>query len=202
MRRNKEDISIVTETNIGNIKSPFSGENTYTTLFLVPAFDVYMDTPFYKYFINAYIDDKDLTHYFKRPLFILVHLKDNSDRTADLQNYLVTRKAFIYDYIVGTKDGSLLKMYVFECPSKFKADYDLFLKARYSKFSNDYKAKFNRIITSVTGQNMESPLYGAVHRTPTMKKKVEAIIGEVLDKEQEYFGELKPDYEIFRYVKV
>lgn len=188
-----------TRLKVSRPNSVFSGENTYTTLFLMPAFDCFMDTGRYKYFINSYIDDIGIKHCFKRPLFVLVKYEAHTEGLLELTNYLRGNKYFVYTYLAGTTDNALLRMFVFECPPKYKSDYDAFLQAKYSKFSDQYKTKFNPSFRSVTGVAVESPLYGVVYKTETLKRKVEGFIGQKLDKEQEYFGILTPEFEIFRY---
>lgn len=201
MTKNDTIIKEVTKIEVTRPHSVFSGDNTYTTLFVLPMYDVYIDSRWYKNFINGYIDDVGLRHCFKRPLFVLVKYDITQEKPYEVLNHLLSRKSFVFSYLVGTQGNELFRMFVFQCPVKYKSDYDKFIKAQYSQFSVEYKSKFNQTIRTGTGLSMESPLYGVIYKTPTLKKKVEGFIGEPLSKDQEYFGLLKPEFEIFRYAK-
>src|SRR6188768_2978606 len=167
----------------------FSGEHTYSTLFLIPMFDIQLEGLFFDYFINAYIDDKELIHEYKRPLFVLT--KTPSLYLPDFRIYdtkLRKNRNFVYTYSVGTEKGLYLQMYVFECPQEFEKDYDNFINGTYSKFSDYFKRRFPKTIQEPTGQFIESPLYGAINRTYSFKKKVETLIDYKLPPESEYFA--------------
>lgn len=197
MIKNEINIKQVTGLKVTRPDSLFSGDNTYSTLFLMPAFDVVLRPGWYKHFVNAYIEDKGLKHFFKRPLFILVQYFNLKD-VREMWDYFREKKSFVYSYMVAHNEGVMFRMFVFECPDKFKNDYDLFLKAKYSKFSKDYKSKFQQTVQDVNGSHIESPLYGALHKTSTWKKWLENKIGQEIDAEQECFPKLKPEYEVFR----
>lgn len=199
MTKNDNILKNITALNVFRPKSVFSGENSYTTLFMLPMYEVYMDSTRYKHFINGYVDDVGLRHCFKRPLFILIKYEAHTESLLEITNYLMSKKSFVYSYLAGTEGNSLLKMFVFECPNQFRTDYDHFLKGKYSKFSAHLQQKFNQFIKSIDGSAMESPLFGAIHKTSTFKKTVEKILDERLSPNQEYFGELKNEFEIFRY---
>lgn len=201
MIKNDIDIWSVASVPVNQINSPFSGDNTYSTLFLTPAFDVYLEAHLYHTFINSYIDDAEIKHLFKRPLFALIKYKERTLDVKEVNAYLKSKPSYVYSYLAGTYKDCYLRVYVFECPSAFKNDYDRFIKGEYSKFSYEYKDKFNKTTTSPSGIPIESPLYGVVNKTGFLKRKMEKIMDEKLSPSQEYFGIPIPEFEVFRYVK-
>lgn len=199
MTKNDIDIRDIVHVNIKHPDSWFTGSSTYTTFFVMPAYDLLLDINWYKHFVDSYIGDHELKHNFKRPLFILIQYQKITKEFAELNNYLRLKRSFVYSYLVGKNRDTFFRMYVFECPLKYKSDYDCFLNSQYSKFSIDYKSKFPETIQNEKGEYIESPFYGAINKTPSFKKKVEKLIDEKLDNESELFSEIKKEFEIFRY---
>lgn len=178
--------------------SIFSGERTYSSLFLPPAFDLNFDSEIYDYFVNAYIDDDEKSHSYKRPLFVLMETSHSLQKFSEVDRILRDNRNFVYTYFVGADADKFYYMYVFECPDEFRYDYDCFLRGEYSKFSTKYKSRFSKMIPSGNSW-VESPLFGVIYKTSTHKKKVEHLLGERLDKEQEFFGQPDRKIEVFRY---
>lgn len=178
-------------------ESVFTGDRTYSSLFLPPVFGIMFDSTLSKMLVNTYLNDKHLNHNYNRPLFLLLKVRDIDYRYNEVNLDLIKNPNFVYKYCVGTNKGYILYMYVFESPKEFEQDYDNFIKGKYSQFSPKLKSKFARVVPDLTGKYVESPLYGAIYKTPTLKKSIENILfepGEKLDPSQEYFG--KPDINI------
>lgn len=194
----EEKIKDITHVKTHTPHSPFSGNKTYSSLFLPPMFDVATDRPVYDFFVNCYIDDYGIKHLFDRPLFVLLKTARIDNYFMAVESLITSAKNFVYTYPVGTNYDNYLFMYVFECPKVFQTDYDKFLNGEYSGFSKPLKQRFPRLIP-LKGDAVESPIYGALHKTPYFKYKVESIIGEKLDKTQELWAAPKPEYEIFRF---
>lgn len=201
MTKNDIILKDVTALKIVSPESKFTGDNTYTSLFILPAYDIFLSASRHKHFVNAYIDDRLLRHCFKRPLFFLVRYEAHTEALLELTKYLRSKKGFVYTYLAGTEGKALLRMFVFECPAHYRQDYDHFLKGQYSKFSLNYKDQFVETIRDISGAAFESLMYGAIYKTTTHKKKMERIMGERLNNEQEFFGALKPEFEVFRFKK-
>lgn len=186
--------------------SVFTGNMTYSTLFLPPAFGIVMDEKLASLFINAYLNDAGFKHLYERPYFILIGTDSIDDIFNEVDSDFRENPNFVYTYFVGTNKGKLLYMYVFECPPKYKDDYDRFVEGKYSTFSTDYKSKFARIIPDENGNFIESHLYGVIYKTPSLKRKVENLLfldpKEKLDKNQEYFGKPDKKVETFRYMYI
>lgn len=179
--------------------SPFSGNRTYSTLFLAPAFELNLNSALWHYFVNAYLDDYTIEHVYKRPLFILLETRKLDDSFKRVDFDLQRNKNFRYSYVAGTHGLSFLFMYVFECPEQYTEEYDRFLKGQYSKFSERYKGRFYKIIPDSEGGFDESPISGVMYKTDKLKEKVEDIIGVPLSPSQEYFGIPDKRIEIFNY---
>lgn len=182
--------------------SVFTGQVTYSTLFLSPVFGINLDGKISNYLVNMYLNDAQLEHLYLRPLFILLKTKEIDNDFVEIDNMLQKNRNFVYTYAVGEHEDEKLYMYVFNCPDEYIVDYDKFVNGEYSKFSSKLKAKFSRVIPAGTGYE-ESPLYGVLYKTPSFKKKVEKFLfndpTEHLDNESEYFGKPDSKIEIFRY---
>jgi hypothetical protein len=183
--------------------SVFSGQSTYSSLFLPPVFDLNVHGDVSDYLINAYTNDAGIQHVYTRPLFVLLATNPLDPSFKQVNTDLLRNRNCVYSYCAGSYKDEILYMYVLECPDEYREDYDKFSNGQYSKFSSKLKARFARTIPDSRGQYVESPLYGIIYKTPTFKKKVEQYIfldpTEKLDKEQEYFGTPSENIEIFRH---
>lgn len=201
---NDVDINKTLNINITTSFSSFTGDHTKTSTFLLPMLGMYhYNKPLSNYFVNCYLDDLSLDHDYRRPLFLL--LKSSNILNLNWLDFYTSLKkldTFVYDYYVGTlSNNKHLYMLVFETPEKWKSDYYLFKRGRYSKFSEEYKKLFPKIIKNLFQKNVESLAYGVIHKTEKLKKEVEEILKlekgfvdsleEIWDlprKEEEYFG--------------
>lgn len=207
MTKNDDIIFEAVNLNLKELDLAFSGPHTYTSLFMPQPYGIYLDQTLSTMFINAYIDDAELKHLFVRPLFLLLQIQSLNEKFYKIDKYLRENNNFVYTYAAGVHGGEFLFMYVFECPEKYKADYDKFIDGRYSEFSNDLKSIYHRVLPTPKGP-IENPIYGAVFKTPQMKKITESILSAyhgrevdspvILDTNQEYFGLPNSKYEIFR----
>lgn len=193
-----ESIKEFTHVKTSTPHSPFSGDKTYSSLFLPNMFDVVIDRPIYDFFVNCYIDDAELNHQFKYPLFLLLKTQKLDNYFRAVENLLITNKNFVYTYPVGTNYGSYLMMYVYECPQVFLKDYDRFKNGEYSQFSKELKMRYPRMIP-MQGRAIESPIYGVLFKTRYHRNKVEEIVGEKIEPAQELWATPKSEYEIFRF---
>jgi hypothetical protein len=156
--------------------SEFTGIHTYSTMFMPPPFDIFIDNNIANVMVNCYLDDSQLKHLFRKPLFFLIKIPDINKTFLQIERYLRDNKNFSYTYPVGkTAKGEYLFMYVFECPEKYGADYDKFLDSKYSETSAEFKSLFHKSIP-VQGKTVENPVYGVLHKTPSIKETVERIL--------------------------
>lgn len=172
-----------------------------TTQFLLPMIGLDVSNKvLIRFLVNAFLDDKELEHEFVRPLFLLFKVKSYTDKDwIDLQRLLKLRQCaefYTCDYYVGedSATNSNLVMYVFQTPEKFKDDYYHFKSGRYSKFSPEYKKRFKKEVLSGS-EIVESKIYGAIHKTKTMK---DFIALEFVVKDEKGKPKNSSDYSEFR----
>lgn len=193
----------------------YNGKYSKTALFLLPMVELSVRSRLVsKYLKNAFINDIGIEHDFRNPIFVLFKVKNLRERDwQDLCKAIITKELikdyFVMDYYVGMKDGYHLVMYVFEVPDKYIKDYHLFQQGKYSLISEDYKAKFPEKILGSGGEQIESLVWGAMHKSKNLKKVLTKEF--VLDKKDisqfesfvetldEIWDSPKEEEEIYRY---
>lgn len=175
------------------------GPYTKTTHFLLPGLHISNNLQtFTKYFVNAFIDDEEITHIIKNPVFVLCKTKAFDADWLKFETALKSSPRCIYDYIVGKFEDDYLVMFLFEFPPAYRADYFKFIEGEYSQFSEQYKKLFIEKLKDDNGTEKENSLYGIIHKTQTFKHKLEKIIDERLDPQKEYWEKWSVNREIFR----
>jgi hypothetical protein len=108
-------------------------KKTCTTLFLVPGLGLNLENIKKYGFINGFMDDKDGTHY-NYAVYVLFKPLD----VPDFQDFLISEyqraENLIEDY---DYQGGFVTL-VYRFPEKFRAEYILFKKGKYSRFSQEY----------------------------------------------------------------
>lgn len=178
----------------------FDGYYTKTTHFLLAGLGINPNSNIFKnHFLNTYIDDAGLEHNLRNPLFLLLKTREFDDSWKKLEAILKSMKFFVMEYDVGMDRDNYLVMFVFEFPEIYAPDYYKFLAGEYSKFSAPYKRLFKKEFTNDRGVVVENTIYGVVYKTPTLKKRIESRIGETFPTEAEYWEQMAPEREIYRY---
>jgi hypothetical protein len=202
MTKSDSDIKKITSVTLNEINSHFSNTSTYSTLFLIPAFDIELNSKVFEMFENAFVDHQDFMHLYERPLFCLFKVGEKEiSKFQEITPLLISNPNFVYTYCAGRTNNFYLFMYVFECPEPYKIDYDKFLEGKYSEFSLALKSKFNNKVMLTNGVQDESPIYGALFKTSDMRRKMEAIVGQRIDVNGEFWPAPKDEFEIFNYTK-
>lgn len=135
--------------------------------FILPMIDINSN---YRHLINSYLgDSKYPTDNFNK---ILVELK-YKDNTI-LNNIHLENN---YE----TEDGTYI--YVFNIPEKYNEDYQLFLKGKYSLFSEKYKKKILSFVIKKPIQT--SYVYKILYKTSDLKFELEESIGQELPDDAE-----------------
>lgn len=205
MTRNNEVLDEIVKESSKLDESEFDGKYTKTALFMLPSVDIDLRNRLIsKYISNAFLNDMEHEHDYVRPIFVLFSVSlQNEVEWRDLCKVLRTKNpCYLDDYYVGKESGKHLIMYIFSVPDKWKADYFLFKRARYSKFSDEYKSKFPEKVTSKSGTDIESLVWGAMHKSNNLKafiKKRFAISDSIVDEMEEIWGELIDRRENYRY---
>lgn len=179
MIKNETDVEAILAQNSTVKQSKFNnGKFNKTTMFVLPMVEMnYKMRWLSKYLKNAFLDDGGIEHDFIRPVFLLMKVKNYKEK--DWQDFCksvltldILRQSYITDYYIGQEDGHNLVMYVFNVSAKWAEDYDLFLQGMYSKMSDRYKSIFSREVYLTTGEKRESQVWGALHKSDTLKDTV------------------------------
>lgn len=175
MIKNEIDINDILKNNYNVPSSVYDGKYTKTTQFLLPAIDVNIkDKTLFKYFLNAFIDDKEHVHSYTRPVFILLGTSNFKDKEWNkVYTNLFLNKNYVLDYDCGVRDGLNLVMVVFEIPEKYKHEYYSFKLGRYSMFSKEYKEKFPQFVGEDKTSQKESIIYQILYKSPALKRIIE-----------------------------
>ena len=174
------------------------GTFTKATHFLLPGLHLSKLENFHKFFVNAFLEDEELTHIIKNPVFVLCRTKVFNDVWKRFESNIKAYPRCMYEYNIGKWEDDYLIMFLFEFPIAYRSDYFKFCEGEYSQFSENYKKLFVPTITNEKGQEIENSLYGIIYKTPTFKKKLENLIDEKINPEKEYWEKWKPEREIFR----
>lgn len=173
-----QNLSEVIEEDYCVLTSKYVGQYTKTTLFLLPMLGLTVrDSLISKYLKNTFLNDEGIEHDFNKCLFLLFKVKSFKEKDwISMCDAFRNKKPFydlyLMDYVVGTENGFNLVMFVFKVPEIWIPDYTQFIASRYSKFSDAYKERFPEFIKDSTGKNTESIVYGAIHKTDTLKDRV------------------------------
>lgn len=190
-----------------NLPPSRDGTYTKTSMFLLPMIRIDLRTvSIRKHFVNAFLNDVQLEHNFSRPIFVLMSTPSYSIQSwKDVDGLFRAMNEYMYEYYVGWENGRHLIMYVFEPLEKWRDDYYHFKAGRYSRFSEEYKSKFPQDIVNKEGKSEESIVWGAIHKSDTLKKRVEKEFGldpGTLNKAEEIWDLPRKEREYFNFYKL
>ncbi len=202
MTINDVDVTKVIENEWEIVRGEYNkdGKFTKTTQFLLPAIELSITPKFLTYFLNAFLNDVEYEHVYKRPLFLLFKCT-KSKEWAQAYKELKDNKNYRTDYNVGFKDGWDLVMMVYEVPESLHEDYLNFKKGKYSHFSIDYKKRFPRFI-STSNKKEEARIWQVIHKSPDLRRSIEhelKIPSSLLDDEDELWDIPRKNTEFYNY---
>lgn len=120
-------------------------------------------------FLNAYLDDKDYDIHYEEALYLLFK-PEPSEKISELVSFERQDSLFLdeYDY----EGGYVVVVYAMQ--KKYLPEYKLFLEGKYSKFSQEYKDSFAKMLdvrNKETGivEKKISLQYHIMNRTDTLK---------------------------------
>lgn len=157
-----------------------------TSIFIVPTFKISKEKLKTNGFINGYIKDISREVQYENAVYVLFR-PSNMDIFKDFLNGEYERSKSIiddYDY----EDGFVVLVY--EMNPKFKRDFDLVRKGKYSKTSAEFQALFPKtvkIIRSGLSREELSLQYRVFNKTEDLRKYWEEKIGIELDDSMEYW---------------
>jgi len=158
-----------------------------------------------EYFVNAYLDDEELSHKFFRPLFLVFKVTPKDTKWNTIAPRLRAKPEYLMEYFVGVQDTKHLIVMVFQIPDKYAKDYINFKQGKYSLFTPEYKKLFARYTANERAQPVESKIWQVIHKTKELKAELEKYFTvNVKDPFQfgpndELWGIPEPKYEHFRH---
>ena len=114
-----------------------------TTIFMVPTLKVPKDALKSNGFMNAYIKDADRDDDYKDAIYLLFKPNDLDKFREFLEDEYERTKSVIEDY--DYEDGYVVVVY--QLNEKFKKDFELIKRGRYSKTSEDFQKLFPKTVT-------------------------------------------------------
>ena len=113
-----------------------------TSIFMVPTLKVPKDALRANGFINGYIKDDRREDQYKESIYLLFK-PENLDKFREfLDNEYDRTKTIIEDY--DYEDGFVVVVY--QLNEKYKKDYELIRKGKYSKTSEDFQKMFPKVV--------------------------------------------------------
>ena len=215
MTTNDVDLNIIVQEDAEVKTTKYNGKYTKSALFLLPMFELSVRNRLVsKYLNNAFLDDKGIEHDFSDSLFILFKVKNLREKDWQDLCKLMTSKELIksnliLDYYVGTKDEHHLVMYVLKIPERYLADFNNFKEGKYSKISKEYQSRFPEKVVNAAGQQVESLVWGAMHKSNSLKdlitkefnvdKTEKVYFRKFVETLPEIWDSPKEEEEIYRY---
>ena len=114
-----------------------------TTIFMVPTLKVPKDALKSNGFMNAYIKDADRDDDYEDAIYLLFKPNDLDKFREFLEDEYERTKSVIEDY--DYEDGYVVVVY--QLNEKFKKDFELIKRGRYSKTSEDFQKLFPKTVT-------------------------------------------------------
>lgn len=138
------------------------------------------------YFMNLYtkIEGHD-----EEGIFLHYRYSDNN-RFKDFEAKVVT----LPGYRTHVDIDKYHVIYQFDVPTAFQREYDLFMKGKYSKFSDEYKKRildFHKTdeMARQLGTTVENTkIYGILHKSKILKEEIEQRIGTSLHESEEVYS--------------
>lgn len=143
---------------------------------MVPTLKVPKDTLRANGFINAYIKDSGSEHQYKDSIYLLFKPTDLDKFREFLDSEFERTKTIIEDY--DYDDGFVVVVY--QLNEKFKEDFSLVKKGRYSKTSKDFQKMFPKVVKILkNGLNRDevSLQYRIFNKSDDLKEFWEEKIG-------------------------
>lgn len=161
-------------------------KKTITSIFIVPTLKINKDKLKTNGFINGYIKDVNKDVQYENAAYLLFR-PSNMDIFKDfLDGEYERTKAIIDDY--DYDDGYIVLVY--EMNSKFKRDFDLVMKGKYSKTSTEFQALFAKTVKIMRGGLYRDELslqYRIFNKTEDLRKYWEEKLGVELDDTMEFW---------------
>lgn len=155
-----------------------------TSIFMVPTLKINKEKLFANGFINGYTRDAGRDMHFEDSVYVLFR-PDNLVMFKEFVDAEYQRTKSIvddYDY-----EGGFIVL-VYELNPKFKKDFNLVRKGKYSKTSKEFQNIFSKVVKVVKGGLSRDELslqYRVFNKTDEMRKYWEDRLGVEFDEEME-----------------
>lgn len=194
----------VLQSNYETPNSNYDKRYTKTSQFMVPSIGINLTSKIvYEYFENAYLTDKEHSHDYVRPIFMLFSVRSFFEiNWKKLYNVLISSPNYITEYDVGIKDGKYLVMLVFKVPEIFAKDYDNFRLGRYSLFSEEYKKKFPEFLDEK--KEKKNIHWQIINKDTILRRQIERNFNlekDTLKDADEIWDKVRKEREFYRYKK-
>lgn len=174
---------------------------TITSIFMVPTLKINREDLTNNGFINGYMKDDRKDVQYENCIYLLFK-PENIDKFRDfLDGEYERTKSIIDDY--DYEDGYVVVVY--ELNKKFKKDFDLVKKSKYSKTSEEFQKLFPKIIKiKKNGMNREeiSLQFRVFNKTEDLKQFWEDKLGVEFDEDTELWHGFFEDNEILNIDKI
>jgi len=174
---------------------------TITSIFMVPTLGFPRESLRNNNFINAYIKDENLDHNYKDAVYLLFK-PDNIDKFREFLEVEQERsKDFIEDY--DYEDGYVVLIY--KLNAKFKKDFAIIKKGKYSTTSKEFQALFPKIVKIIIqGLNRDeiSLQYRVFNKTEDLITFWEDKLGVTFNDDQEVWNGWEEETEILNINKI
>lgn len=145
-----------------------------TTRFLLPILGEKMSSFNETYFINAYIDVEDVTRKTDVNCLYLLYRFRATKEYLDFEEKLQNHEQYRGHY----EPDKHHTIYLFEIPDNYIDEYRLFLKGKYSEFSNEYKYQIMNFFNFDT----DGDTYQILNRGDKRRIKMEEDLGVSIPK--------------------
>jgi hypothetical protein len=172
-----------------------------TSIFMVPTLRIPKDALRDNGFINGYSQDEMRDEQYEDAVHILF-LPNNVDRFREfLDSEYERTKSIIEDY--DYEDGYVVVVYKLD--AKFKKDFNLVKKGKYSKTSKEFQEIFPRVVKIIQNGLHRDELslqFRVFNKTPDLVEFWEKKLGVIFDKDQEIWEGYSDKNEILNMNKI
>jgi len=153
-------------------------KHTNTSVFLVPALTIGKEKLERNGFIDGFLDDISHEIHYENSIYILFKPHD----LEVFQHFLASERERIT--ILDDYDYEEYVVVVYNIPTKYLSDYQLFLEGKYSKLSEDFKNLF----TKTSEEGRPTLQWEVFERTERLKSYWEKELDITLEEDQELWG--------------
>lgn len=176
-------------------------KKTITSIFFVPTLKIGREKLTKHGYINGYQRDSCLDHHYEGCIYILFKPDDIDMFRMFLDDEYERTKAIVDDY---DHEGGYVVL-VYKLDPKFKRDFDLIKKGRYSKTSPEFQSMFPKMVkVKMNGFSKDevSLQYRVFNRTDDLKEYWEDKLNVEFDETMEVWSIYEEEKEILDIEKI